>query len=69
MDAAPMIVACERGQSNFMGDASHAELVNANVARWLAPSDPVYFGNPAVYSTWCDRCECDHGAEPMIVLP
>jgi hypothetical protein len=65
-----MIAACERGQNNLMADVPHPELVSAGAARWYSSLDePLRPSDPASYSTWCDRCGCDHGAEPLIVTP
>jgi hypothetical protein len=70
MDAAPMVTACERGQYNLMADLPHAELVTAGAARWFSSLDPpITPSDPNVYSTYCDACACDHGAEPLIVTP
>lgn len=62
MDAAPMVAKCEQLQA-LGEDLPHAALVVANVARWFAgPRDTIHAGDEAVYTTYCDRCRCDHAA-------
>lgn len=59
-----MVAACETWQTELIPAPRHAELILANVARWSDIRDAIVPMDPAVYTTWCDRCECDHGSIP-----
>ena len=61
VNAGPMIHACERAQVNQITEPTTEELVGAGVSRWGDVRE-LAWAPDAVYTTWCDRCGCDHGA-------
>lgn len=54
-----MVADCEAWQTNQIDAPKLVELVLAGVARWPMDEATDWHANP-VYSTWCDRCGCDH---------